>query len=75
MERTQKKEMNRSVKRRAGRGLAFLLAIVMVFQVTVTPVDAFSLGGFFKKVSNAISNTVKSVQKIVDTSSGKTVYS
>lgn len=75
MERTQKKEMNRSVKRRAGRGLAFLLAIVMVFQVTVTPVDAFSLGGFFKKVSNAISNTVKSVQKIVDTSSSKTVYS
>lgn len=75
MERTQKKEMNQSVKRRAGRGLAFLLAIVMVFQVTVTPVDAFSLGGFFKKVSNAISNTVKSVQKIVDTSSSKTVYS
>lgn len=75
MERTQKKEMNRSVKRRAGRGLAFLLAIVMVFQVTVTPVDAFSLGGFFKKVSNTISNTVKSIQKIVDTSSSKTVYS
>lgn len=75
MERTQKKEMNQSVKRRAGRGLAFLLAIVMVFQVTVTPVDAFSLGGFFKKVSNTISNTVKSIQKIVDTSSSKTVYS
>lgn len=75
MERVQKQQTKQSVKRRAGRGLAFLLAIVMVFQVTVTPVDAFSLGGFFKKVSNTISNTVKSIQKIVDTSSSKTVYS
>lgn len=77
MERIQKSNplMKKRVRRGASRGLAFFLAVVMVFSVTVTPVDAFSLGGFFKKVSNAISSTVKAVQRIVDTSDNKTVYS
>ena len=77
MERIQKRDplMQKRVRRGASRGLAFFLAVVMVFSVTTTPVDAFSLGGFFKKVSNAISSTVKAVQRIVDTSDNKTVYS
>lgn len=77
MERIQKRDplMQKRVRRGASRGLAFLLAVAMVFSVTTTPVDAFSLGSFFKKVSNAISSTVKAVQRIVDTSDNKTVYS
>lgn len=77
MERIQKRDplMQKRVRRGANRVLAFFLAVVMVFSVTTTPVDAFSLGGFFKKVSNAISSTVKAVQRIVDTSDSKTVYS
>ncbi|MDD6037627.1 MAG: hypothetical protein PUD20_02330, partial [bacterium] len=77
MERVQKSNpmMKRRTRKSASRILAFFLAVVMVFSVTTTPVDAFSLGGFFKKVSNAISNTVKAVQRIVDTSDNKTVYS
>ena len=77
MERIQKRDplMQKRVRIGASRGLAFLLAVAMVFSVTTTPVDAFSLGGFFKKVSNAISSTVKAVQRIVDTSDSKTVYS
>ena len=77
MERVEKMNplAKRNVRKGAKRGLSFMLAIVMVFSVMTTPVDAFSLGGFFKKVSNAISSTVKAVQRIVDTSDNKTVYS
>lgn len=64
-----------SMKKRASRALAFCLTVVMVLNVVVMPVNAFSLGGFFRKLSNAVTSTVNAVKKIVDTSDSKTVYS
>ena len=73
MERKKHSDMSRkrNKKRFASRALALFLTVVLVLNVNTIPADAFSLGGLFKKVSNV----VKSIQKIVDTSDNKTVYS
>ena len=65
----------RNVKGIARRVVAFILAFAMVISVTTTPAYAISLGGFFKKVTNAVTSTVNSIKKCIDTSSSKTVYS
>lgn len=63
------------IRRKAKKAIAFVLAVLMVVNMSTTPVEAFSLGGLFKKISNSVSSTVNSIRNLTDSSSSKTVYS
>lgn len=62
-------------RRGARRCLAFFLALLMGFTLVTMPAEAFSFKGLFKKVSNAITQTVKKVSNLVDRSDTKTINS
>lgn len=63
--------MNPITRKGARRALAFFLALLMVFSVTATPVEAFSLKGFFKDLSKSIN----AIAEIANPPAKKTVKS